>query len=126
MHCKLFFFFFFLLFYALCFCCVLCFSSLFLGSHLLMAPKKSIPSKNLIRHRGSSSFSSAPFPLNSVRFRDEKAQDDFFENFSDQVIHLKRQVILSNFPDTPLPSAFSFRVWASLCKKPSRCTDVFI
>ena len=41
-------------------------------SLLLMAPKKSNPSKNSIR-RGSSSFSSAPFPFDFVRFSDEKA-----------------------------------------------------
>ena len=51
-----------------------------------MAPKKSIPSKNLV-HRGSSSFSSTPSDF--VRFRDEKARDDFFENFSDRAIHSK-------------------------------------
>ena len=67
-----------------------------------MAPKKSIPSKNLIR-RGSSS-SSTP---DSVRFHDKKARDDFFENFSNQEIHLERQVILFDFSNNPLPSAFS-------------------
>ena len=58
-------------------------------SFLIMAPKKSIPSKIPIR-RGSSSSSC---PLESIRFRDEKARDDFFENFFDQAIHSKRQVI---------------------------------
>ena len=33
---------------------------------------------------------------------------------------------LSDFPKTPLLSAFSFRGWDSLCEKPSRCPDVFI
>ena len=42
------------------------------------------------------------------------------------MIHLECQVILSNFPDTPLPDAFSSQGWASLCEKPSRCPDVFI
>jgi len=51
-----------------------------LFSLLVMAPKKFVPSKNLIHH-GSSSFSSAPF--DSIQFCDEKAQDDFFKNFSD-------------------------------------------
>ena len=103
---------------------ILCLSSLSLSfSLLVMALKKSIPSKNPIL-RGSSSSSSTP--SNSIQFCDEKACDDFFENFSNQVIHLECQVILSNFPDTPLPDAFSSQGWASLCEKPSRCPDVFI
>ena len=88
-----------------------------------MAPKKSIPSKNPIR-RGS--FSSSSFPSNFVQFRDDKAQDDFFENFSNQAINSEHQVILSNFPNTPLPDAFSSRGWASLCEETLRCPDVFI
>ena len=47
-------------------------------------------------------------------------------NLSDRAIHSKCQVILYNFSNTPLPSAISSRGWASLCKKPSRCPDVFI
>ena len=69
-----------------------------------MAPKKSIPSKHPIHHGSSSSSSN---PSNSVKFCDEKAWDVLFENFSNRVIHLECQVILSNFLDTPLPSAFS-------------------
>ena len=53
-------------------------------SLLVMAPKKSIPSKNPI-HFGSYSSSSAPSDF--VWFRDEKAQDDYFENFSNRAIH---------------------------------------
>ena len=70
----------------------LCFSSsLSRFSFLLMAPKESVPSKNPIRHLNSSSSSSfAPFLLDLVRFHDEKARDDFFENFSDRAIHSKR------------------------------------
>ena len=88
-----------------------------------MAPKKSVQSKNLI-HRDS--FSSSSFPSYSVQFLDEKAQDDFFKNFSDQAIHLECQVILSDFLNTPLPGAFSSRGWASLCEEPLRCPNVFI
>ena len=90
----------------------LCFSSLSLSlslsrfSFLLMAPKKSGPSKNSIRRCGPSSSSSAPSLPNFVRFHDEKAKDDFFENFSDWVIHSERHVILSNFSDTSLPDEF--------------------
>ena len=74
---------------------------------LLMAPKNSIPSKNLIRNHGFSFSSSTPFPLDSIRFRDEKARDDFFENFSNWAIHSECQIILFDFPDTPLPGAFN-------------------
>ena len=48
-------------------------------SFLVMAPKKSIPSKNPIHHGSSSSSSSSS--SDSVQFRDEKARDDFFDNF---------------------------------------------
>ena len=87
-----------------------------------MAPKKSVPSKNPIR---CGSFSTS-FPSDSIRFCDEKARNDFFENFSDRVIHSKRQVIFSDFLDTPLPDAISSQGWAFLCEKPSRCPDMFI
>ena len=92
-----------------------------------MAPKNFVPSKNLIRRRGSSSSSSSSSSLsNSIRFRDKKAQDDFFENFSDWAIHSECQVILSNFPNTLLPGAFSYQGWDSLCKIPKRCPDAYI
>ena len=81
-------FFFFLVPYspAVFFCFILSLS-LSRFSFLLMAPKKFVPSKNLIRCRGSSSSSSAPSLPDFVRFCDEKAQNDFFENFSDRAIH---------------------------------------
>ena len=82
-----------------------------------MAPKKSIPSKNLTSRRGFSS-SSSPSILDSVRFHDEKAKQDFYDNFSDWAIHSERQIILSNFLDTPLPSVLSYRGWASLGEIP--------
>ena len=59
-----------------------------LVNFLSMAPKKSIPSKNFISFRGSSSSSSPSVP-NSVRFHDEKAKEDFYENFSNRAIHLE-------------------------------------
>ena len=88
-----------------------------------MAPKKFVPSKNLIHH-GSSSFFSAPSDF--VRFHDEKARYDFFENFSNRAIHSERQVILSNFPNTTPPGEFSSQGWASLSEKPLRCPNVFV
>ena len=42
------------------------------------------------------------------------------------MIHSERQVILSDFPHTPLPGAISSQGWASLCEKPSGCPNVFI
>ena len=89
----------------------------------LMALKKFIPSKNLIRHRGSSSSLSIP---NFVRFHDEKARDDFYENFFNRVIQSKCQVSLFDFSDTPLPGVFSFQGWKSFCEKPKRRLGVFI
>ena len=53
-----------------------------------MAPKKFVPCKNPIRRHGS--FSSSHFIPDFVRFHDEKARDDFFENFSSRAIHSKR------------------------------------
>ena len=89
-----------------------------------MAPKKSVPSKNPIRCRGSSA-SSFSLP-DSVEFHDAESQKDFVENFYDRMIHSKCQVILSDFPETPLPGAFSSRVLESLREKPMRCAGVFI
>ena len=89
-----------------------------------MAHKKSVPSWNLISHLCSTSLSSSIPP--SIHFHNEDAQKDFDENLSDRVIHLERQVILSDFPDTPLTGAFHSWGWASLCEKPSKCLDMFI
>ena len=92
-----------------------------------MAPKKSIPFKNPITRCGSSSSSSYSSLCTLVardRCLDLESQKDF--NFSDKAIHLERHVILSNFPDTLLPRAFSFRGWESLCEKPLRCPGMFI
>ena len=105
MHCTSFFFPPLFLSFAFYYVSYFLFLSLF--SFLSLAPKKSIPSKNPISCCSSSSSSSSPFIPDSVRFRDEKAKQDFYENFSDLVIHSKRQVILSNFPNTPLLGAFS-------------------
>ena len=52
---------------------------------------------------GSGTSSSDPTPLH-IRFRDEKAHKDFSENFSNRGIHLERQVVLSDFSDTALPT----------------------
>ena len=67
-----------------------------------MVPKrKSTPARNPL-HSGASS-SSDPSPSN-VRFRDDDAFKAFSENFSRRGIHSERQVVLSDFADTDLPS----------------------
>ena len=73
-----------------------------LSDSLHMAPKrKSAPSRNPIRFRASSSD---PTPLH-VRFHhDEKARQDFLENFSKRGIHSERRIILSDFSNTTLPT----------------------
>ena len=67
-------------------------------------------------HSGASSSSS---PVDStpshVRFRNDKARKDILKNFSRQGIHLKRQVILSEFSDIDLPIVIYNRGWESLC-----------
>ena len=93
----------------------------------VMASKyKSTPSWNPLRFGASSSSApSDPIPSH-VRFRDEKAKSDFFENFSRRGIHSKRQVILSNFSDTDLPTVINSRGWESLCGIPVTCPSVII
>ena len=121
MHCT----FFFLLSYALKFLLWLCFFLSYLSlsfSLLVMAPKKVVPSKSLIC-RGSSSSS---FPLILFGFVMKRHIMTSLRNFFNWAIHSECQVILSYFPNSPLPGAISSQGWASLCKKPSRCPDVFI
>ena len=78
-----------------------------------MAPKrKSTPSQNPFCSGASFSFDPTPA---SVWFRDERARKDFLKNFSRQGIHSERQVILSNFSDTDLPTVIYSWGWESLC-----------
>ena len=69
-----------------------------------MAPKarKSTLGRNPLR--GSNSSSSNPIPPLHIWLRDEKAQNDFLENFQKCGVHLECQVILSDFFNTLLPS----------------------
>ena len=81
-----------------------------------MAPKrKSTPAQNPFQSDASSS--SDPSPSN-VRFRDNDVFKAFSENFSRRGIHSKRQVVLSDFADTNLPSVIHSREWESLCDVP--------
>ena len=67
-----------------------------------MTPKrKSTPAQNPLHSDASSSSDPT---LSHIRFCDDDAFKAFSENFSRQGIHSKRQVILSNFTDTDLPS----------------------
>ena len=90
-----------------------------------MAPKhKSTPARNPLRSDASSSFNPSP---STVRFRDDDdAFKAFSENFSRRGIHSKRQVILSNFADTDLPSVIHSKGWESLCDVPVTCLLVLI
>ena len=68
-----------------------------------MAPKhKSTSTRNPFRSWSSSS-SDPLIPFLHVKFRDKKAHQAFFENFSKHGIHLEHHVILSDFSNTPLP-----------------------
>ena len=89
-----------------------------------MAPKhKSTPARDPLHSGASSSSDSTPL---SFRFRDDDAHKTFSENFSRRGIHSERQVILSNFADTDLPSVIHSRGWESLCDVPVTCPLVLI
>ena len=89
-----------------------------------MAPKrKSTPTRNPL-HFGAS-LSSDPSP-SSFRFHDDDAFKAFLENFSRRGIHSERQVILSDFADTDLPSVIHNRGWESMCDVPVTCPLVLI
>ena len=97
--------------------------SLSLSDSLRMAPKhKSAPSQNPLRSRASSSN---PTPLH-IRFCDEKARQDFSENFSKCGIHSECHVILLDFSDTALPTIIHSQGWESLCEIPVSCPTMII
>ena len=90
-------------------------SCIFMHTYLTFSitPKrKSTPSRNPLR--SGASFSSNPTPFH-VQFHDDKARQDFSENFSRRGIHSERQVILSDFSDTNLPVVIHSGGWESLC-----------
>ena len=89
-----------------------------------MAPnRKSTPARNPLRSGASSSFDPSP---STVRFHDDDAFKSFLENFSRQGIHLERQVVLSDFADTDLPSVIHSKGWESLYDVPVTCPLVLI
>ena len=89
-----------------------------------MAPKrKSTPARNPLH---SSASSSSNPTLSHIWFRDDDAFKAFSENFSRRGIHSERQVILTNFADTDLPSIIHSRRWESLCNVLVTCPLVLI
>ena len=108
-------------------CLVLFYLSLSLSLSRLfwsMAPKKSksTPSRNLL-HSEATTSNSTP---SHIWFCDEKACTNFSKNFSRHSIHSERQVILSDFFDTDLPTIIYSRGWESLCGIPLSCPSVII
>ena len=90
----------------------------------IMAPKrKSTPSWNPLHSRASTSSNPTP---SHVRFRDDKARQDFLENFFKRDIHSECQVILLDFSDTDLPIVIHSRGWESLCDVLVTCPSVLI
>ena len=89
-----------------------------------IAPKrKSTPARNPL-HSGA--FSSSDPSPSTIRFRDDDAFKAFSENFSRRGIHSGRQVVLSDFANTDLPSVIHSRGWESLCDVPVTCPLVLI
>ena len=89
-----------------------------------MAPKrKSTPARNPLRSDASSSTDPSP---SIVQFRDNDAFKSFSENFSKRGIHSERQVILSDFANTVLPSVIHSKGCESLCDVSITCPLVLI
>ena len=89
-----------------------------------MAPKrKSTPSRNPLRSGASSSSDPSP---STIRFCDDDALKAFSENFFRRGIHSERQVVLSDFSDTNLPSIIHSKGWKSLCDVSVTCPLVLI
>ena len=89
-----------------------------------MTPKrKSTPARNSLCSGASSSSDPT---LSHIRLRDGDAFKEFSENFSRRDIHSERQVILTDFADTDLPSVIHSRGWESLCDAPVTCPLVLI
>ena len=104
-------------------CVCVCLSLSFYALVCSMAPKrKSAPSQNPLRFRASS-FDSTP---THVQFHDEKAHNDFLENFSQCGIHSKCQVVLSDFSDTDFPIVIHNKGWELLCGIPITCPSIII
>ena len=89
-----------------------------------MTPKrKSTLVWNPLHSSASSSIDPSP---SNFQFCDDDAFKAFSENFSRRGIHSERQVILSDFADTNLPSVIHSRGWESLCDVLVTCPLVLI
>ena len=98
--------------------------SLSLSNRLHMAPMhKSTLVRNPFHSRSSSPIDLPPL---HVRFCNDKAHQDFSENFSKRGIHPEHHVILSDFADTTLVDVIHTWGWKSLCVIPLRCPIVII
>ena len=87
-------------------CLFLSFSLVYVSC--VVAPKrKSTPSRNPLHSEASTSSNHTP---SHVRFRDEKAKSDFFQNFSRQGVHLERQSFCRTSPTLTYPLSFIVRV----------------
>ena len=85
--------------------------------------RKSALSRNPLYSGASSSVDTTPF---SIRFRDEKAKLNFFENFSQRGIHYECQVIMLDYSDTDLPTVIYSRGWGPLCDALVTCPSVLM
>ena len=86
------------------------FLSLSLRLACSMAPKRKFtPSQNALHSGAASSSPSADYSPSHVWFSDEKARTDFLEKFSRCGIHSERQVVLSDFSDTDIPTVIYSR-----------------
>ena len=89
-----------------------------------MAPKrKSTSARNPLSFDAFSSTDPSP---STVQFGDDDTFKAFSKNFSRRGIHSERQVILSDFADTDLPSVIHSKGWESLCDVSVTCPLVLI
>ena len=79
----------------------------------------------LCLENSGASTSSNPTPSH-VRFCDDKAWQDFSENFSRRGIYSEHQVILLDFSNLDLPTVIHSRGWESLCDVLVTCPSVLI
>ena len=93
---------------------------------LRLAPKRKSNLTQNPFHSSPSLSSNLPVPPFHVQFRDEKAHQDFFENFSKCGVHPEHYVILLDFSNTPLSDVIHTRGWESLWKITLWCLIVFI
>ena len=79
--------------------------------------------KGLIHSGASFSFDSTSL---HVWFHDEKARQDFSENFSRHGIHSECEVVLFDFSDIDLSTVIHSKGWESLCDILVSCPSVII